>query len=266
MNDNTTSNDVWYYASEGTTFGPFTLAELQQKAAQGIVTPETLIVPQGQEEWKAYDAVFPDVPSLEKREVAPVKSTAEKKPLSKRDKVLAYGCLLPLMAFAALAFLSDLIKGKGDAQDSEIEAMLANDIDDNTPPPYTIREAKYIVFMGQKMHSEAVVLMANEEWEPPAKAFAPNPVKLWKSRIKGLHDEIFSAYGYEALLRNEGTVRHLVVAAYQSMAQAMIYYEELVAARTREAAGTARELIRSELDASREFLTRAEQALQSGEL
>lgn len=58
MNDNTTSNDVWYYASEGTAFGPFNRAELQQKAAQGSITPETLIVPQGQEEWRAYKNAF----------------------------------------------------------------------------------------------------------------------------------------------------------------------------------------------------------------
>ncbi len=266
MNENTTSNDVWYYASEGTTFGPFNRAELQQKAAQGSITPETLIVPQGQEEWRAYGTVFPGVPSLENRDVIPVKSAAEKKPLSKRDKVLGYGCLLPLMVCGVLAFLSDLIKSKGDEQADEIEAMLANDIDDNTPPPYTIEEAKYIVFMGQKMHGEAVTLMADESWEPPTSAFAPNPVKSWKGRVKGLHDEIFSVYGHKALLRNEGTVRHLVVEAYQSMVHAMSYYEELVAARTREAEEAARDLMRTELETSREFLMRAEQALRDGDI
>ena len=48
---------VWYYTLEGETFGPFTQTEMLQKAAEGIVTPETFVIVPGESEWRPFASV-----------------------------------------------------------------------------------------------------------------------------------------------------------------------------------------------------------------
>lgn len=261
MNDKTTSSDVWYYAHEGTTFGPFTLAELQQKAAQEIVTPETLVVPQGQEEWRAYSAAFPDVSSIEKQAGTSVQGTPQQKPLSKRDKVLGYGCLLPLMICGALAFLSDFFKGKEEAK-NETQAMLAADVDDNTPRPFTEKEATYLLETAAKLWTEA----ENESPVQEEVAAGLDSIRNARLRTDGLIYDLKTIYGYEHRLNTIGTFRGHLADALLNLRQAWGCLEETRSAKTGEALSAADRLRRISLENCRVSLGKAQDVLTGAKI
>ena len=259
MNNKTTPNDVWYYAHEGTTFGPFTHAELLQKAAEGIVKSETLVVPQGDENWRPFSATRiqeggkPTIQSV----VAPAIQADEKSQAAKNEKALGCGCALIIgIVFSIWVNFCSVPNG------ATSPPTVSNR---DTQRPFTPEDAKYIIAAARKLQSEAKVLMADERGQQPA-GVTLNPVKNWKFKAKTNHDEIFSLYNFDSRLRSEGTVRQLVVEALEEMSQAMLYFEELVAAPADEGKMKARGLMQSEMDACEDSLAKAEQAVQSGSL
>lgn len=59
MDSQQASNERWYYSQGEAVNGPFSLPELLQKAAQGVLNSETLVVPEGSEDWRPFSAIVP---------------------------------------------------------------------------------------------------------------------------------------------------------------------------------------------------------------
>lgn len=254
MNNGTPPNDVWYYAKDGSSFGPFTQAELLQKAAEGSVKSETLVVRQGEENWRPFlsAGIREESKSTTPQVAPPPIPASEKRQPTNKDKAVGCGCML----FIGLAFSAWVNFGSTSKEPSGHPSTT----DAYAQRPYTEEDAKYIVLAARKLLNEAKVLTADEAWRPPD-GFAYNPVKNWKAKAKTQHDEIFSVYHYDDSPSDDGTVRQLVVQALVNMAQGMRYFEELIAAYDPEAVNNARRLMQYEIEASNESLAKAEEAL-----
>lgn len=59
MDNQSTSNELWYYAEGEAVKGPFSLPELLKKADEGLLNAETLIVPEGNDDWRPFASVVP---------------------------------------------------------------------------------------------------------------------------------------------------------------------------------------------------------------
>ncbi|OYW74793.1 MAG: hypothetical protein B7Z37_16175 [Verrucomicrobia bacterium 12-59-8] len=59
MDNQSTSNELWYYAEGEAVKGPFSLSELLKKADEGLLNAETLVVVAGSEEWRPFASVAP---------------------------------------------------------------------------------------------------------------------------------------------------------------------------------------------------------------
>ncbi|MBL9178857.1 MAG: DUF4339 domain-containing protein [Verrucomicrobiaceae bacterium] len=70
MDEQQASNERWYYSLGEAVNGPFSLSELLQKAEQGVLNSETLVVPEGSEDWRPFSAITPanTTPQEEKEE------------------------------------------------------------------------------------------------------------------------------------------------------------------------------------------------------
>lgn len=185
-------------------------------------------------------------------------TSAPKMPLSKRDKLLGYGCLLPLMVCGAFAFLSDFFKGKEGAKD-ETQAMLAADIDDNGPQPFTAKEAAYLLDTATKLWLEAENANPSPLDESDSAEF--DPIKNARLRTDGLLHDLKNIYGYEHRLNSIGTFRGNLADALLSLRQALTSIAEMRSSKTGEALGTAARLRRISLENCSASLRKAEDVL-----
>lgn len=71
MDNQQASNERWYYAQGEAVNGPFSLSELLQKAEEGILNSETLVVPEGSEDWRPFSAIAPADTNSQKVKEAP---------------------------------------------------------------------------------------------------------------------------------------------------------------------------------------------------
>lgn len=182
-------------------------------------------------------------------------TSAPKKPLSKRDKVLGYGCLLPLMVCGALAFLSNLFKGNEEAKD-EIQAMLANNIEDSSSQPFTAKDAQYIVDAAGNLFNEAQDIADESFISAGLSKPLSDRLRHLKVKQRALLADIISS-GYDPRLRSVGTVRDELYLALSCMGQICKFSEEMAMSKTDDSRRLSGDVARSEIKAALEHLGKA---------
>lgn len=112
--DEQEGNERWYYSQGETVNGPFLLSELLQKAEQGVLNAETLVVPEGSEDWRSFSAIAPaNQPPLTLTSSQPAASPEpEKKEPTTKETLQGCGCLVLILVVAVFSFKGCLSSSK----------------------------------------------------------------------------------------------------------------------------------------------------------
>lgn len=183
-----------------------------------------------------------------------------KKPLSKRDKVLGYGFLLPVMVCGALAFLSDLLKDKASDPGDEAGAVSASNRGDNSPMPFKAKDAQYILDTAGDLFNEAQNLADESYASLGLSQELSERLKHLRVKQRALVADITDS-GYDPRLRSAGTVRDELYFALAYIGQICKIAEEMAASKTDESRRTAGELARMQLKTALDHLGKARSML-----
>lgn len=195
---------------------------------------------------------------------------ATEKQSKTRDKVLGFGCLLPLMLLGAYAAVDSYLRHSKSDSRNDATAQIAIETKGNAVRAFTAADADYYIKTIDKLIQEADELFAAQApslaqaGEP--KAFEPDPLKHGKVKAKGLLDELQKDFGIDPRLRNEGTAKLQIASSLLHLLTAWQAFIELRAAKTDDAVKTSTTVFYAEIRASRHEWGQAEQSTLMGKL
>lgn len=254
MNSETPPNDVWYYAQDGSSIGPFTQAELLQKVADGTLTPETFMIREGDIDWQPFSSIdaFKAGKRIKER-TTPVQEAAAsavktadgagdfQRALSKKEiaggLIFAF-CLILVFCFWELRGARN--ENGGNAGIAEKGASAGFKQKEKAPYPFTVKEARDYFEMTKKARAgmeELLSSMATKD-EVERAQIDPLPLRDKRSKVRALLQDIRVLFGHDDRLANVGTFRGELVESLYALNQAVLLLEELRKARTSEAMRT----------------------------
>lgn len=288
MKNETPPNDVWYYAKDGSSIGPFTQAELLQKAAEGTITPETFVIKPGESEWVPFASVDafrtarharePAMQTLEvthrEKSVAPsaFKNANEtgdlQRVLSKKE--IAGGLIFAfclLLAFCFWELRGAKNENSANADGAEQGANIRSKQKDKLPYPFTVKEARDYYQMAFKARTgmEGLFESVISKEEAERAQMDISSIRDKSGKAQALLWDIKFLFGHNDRLGNVGTFRSELVESLNALNLALTFLEELRKARTVEAERASIRLFNVSLEHCVSALNRAEGLLVAAE-